>query len=82
MEKAKWLFHFSDGVNPGRPDDIRPYRPSGRIFHAMHEISGLAMMSRKAEEELLRAGSIGEVGSAYVEDFHFGSSQRLALFLT
>ena len=46
------------------------------------ELGMLAMMSRKAEEELLRAGSIGEVGSAYVEDSHFGSSQRLSLFLT
>jgi hypothetical protein len=44
MEKPKWFFYFSDGVNPGRPDDIRPYRPSGRIFHAMHEISGLIYM--------------------------------------
>lgn len=52
---------------------------SGENFN---ELGMLAMMSRKAEEELLRAGSIGEVGSVYVEDFHFGSSQRLSLFLT
>jgi hypothetical protein len=39
--KTKVVVPFSDGVNPGRPDDIRLYRPSGRIFHAMHEISGL-----------------------------------------
>ena len=35
------VFPFTDGVNPERPDDIRPYRPLGRIFHAQHEISGL-----------------------------------------
>ena len=52
---------------------------SGESFN---ELGMLAMMSRKAEEELLRAGSIGEVGSAYVEDFHFRSGQRLSLFLT
>jgi hypothetical protein len=45
--KPKWFFHFSDGVSPGRPDDIRPYRPSGRIFHAMHEISGLKNYLRR-----------------------------------
>ena len=39
--KTTVVVPFSDGVNPGRPDDIRLYRPSGRIFHAMHEISGL-----------------------------------------
>ena len=39
--KTKVVVPLSDGVNPGRPDDIRLYRPSGRIFHAMHEISGL-----------------------------------------
>jgi hypothetical protein len=43
------VFHFSDGVNPGRPDDIRPYRPSGRIFHAMHEISGLNASGQPGE---------------------------------
>ena len=32
---------LSDGVSPGRPDDIRPFRPFGRMFHAKHEISGL-----------------------------------------
>jgi hypothetical protein len=47
--KPKWFFHFSDGVNPGRPDDIRPYRPSGRIFDAMHEISGLKTVCAGAE---------------------------------
>ena len=35
------VFPISDGVNPERPDDIRPYRPLGRIFHAQHEVSGL-----------------------------------------
>ena len=34
MEKPKWFSHFSDGATPDRPDHIRPYRPSGRIFHA------------------------------------------------
>jgi len=29
--------------HPVRPDHIRPYRPSGRIFHATHEISGLGL---------------------------------------
>jgi hypothetical protein len=41
------VFPISDGVNPDRPDDIRPHRPSGRIFHAMHEISGLTTIDKR-----------------------------------
>ena len=39
--KTKVVFPFFDGVSPDRPDSIRPYRPTGRILHAMHEIFGL-----------------------------------------
>jgi hypothetical protein len=39
MENPKWFFHFPTGVHPDRPDNIRPYRPLGRTFHA--RLSGL-----------------------------------------
>ena len=53
MDKTKVVFPFSDGVSPGRPDDIRPYRPSGRIFHAMREISGLKNYLRRDRKLLV-----------------------------
>jgi hypothetical protein len=40
---------LSNGVNPVRPDQIRPYRPFGRIFHANHEIYGLATDGRRCQ---------------------------------
>jgi hypothetical protein len=32
--KTKVVFPSADGVNSDRPDQIKPYRPVGRIFHA------------------------------------------------
>jgi hypothetical protein len=40
--KTKVVF-FPTGLTPDRLDFIRPNRPSGRIFHALHEISGRAL---------------------------------------
>jgi len=69
--KTKVVFPISDGVNRDRPDNIRPYRPLGRIFHARYEVSGLthACCTKTISKDLAAYGKPTSVKAYAKESF-------------